>query len=278
MVHADAAHAASNVFTRQVARRPELRGEGVEQVIDIEPMGHGALHRRGIRRRATRHPVPHDARVVEGHAGPVRRTAPPPPSGEDRGPHLRLRRPRGPALPADVREASPRLPCHRLRARRTPTRSGDATGDAETPATPISRKSRRRGGGRRPRKPSRAPWQHVIRQTGIFTETPGAESRLNRCSGAGRFSGSPGHNGVMFSTGKWLPFGCHSGGVSRNPGIIGTSARSVVAQRDSNPCMIPVRGHRRPTCPGAGVAAGDARREPWHTSFAISSRRSASEG
>jgi superfamily II DNA or RNA helicase len=36
--------------------------------------------------------------------------------------------------------------------------SGDATGDAETPATPISRKSRRRGGGRRPRKPSRAPW------------------------------------------------------------------------------------------------------------------------
>ena len=36
--------------------------------------------------------------------------------------------------------------------------SGDATGDAETPATPISRKSRRRGGGRRLRKPSRAPW------------------------------------------------------------------------------------------------------------------------
>lgn len=39
--------------------------------------------------------------------------------------------------------------------------SGDATGDtatAETPATPISRRNRRRGSGGRPRKPSRAPW------------------------------------------------------------------------------------------------------------------------
>ena len=39
--------------------------------------------------------------------------------------------------------------------------SGDATGDAETaetPATPISRTTRRRRSGRRLRKPSRAPW------------------------------------------------------------------------------------------------------------------------
>jgi superfamily II DNA or RNA helicase len=36
--------------------------------------------------------------------------------------------------------------------------SGDAAGDAETPATPFPRKSRRRGSGRRLRKPSRAPW------------------------------------------------------------------------------------------------------------------------
>jgi hypothetical protein len=215
MVHADAAHAASNVFTRQVARRPELRGEGVEQVIDIEPMGHGALHRRGIRRRATRHPVPHDARVVEGHAGPVRRTAPPPPSGEDRGPHLRLRRPRGPALPADVREASPRLPCHQLRARRTPTRGrcrirrrDRGCRDARDPHLKKVTQAQKR-----PLTPEAQPRSVVTRHpsNGYFTETPGAESRLNRCSGAGRFSGSPGHNGVMFSTGKWLPFGCHSG-------------------------------------------------------------------
>ena len=39
--------------------------------------------------------------------------------------------------------------------------SGDATADtatAETPATPISRRNRRRGSGGRPRKPRRAPW------------------------------------------------------------------------------------------------------------------------
>ena len=39
--------------------------------------------------------------------------------------------------------------------------SGDGTGDAETaetPATPISRTTRRRRSGRRLRKPSRAPW------------------------------------------------------------------------------------------------------------------------
>jgi hypothetical protein len=66
--------------------------------------------------------IPEDEpRVLEGHAGPVRRTAPPPPSRQDGGPHLRLRGPRGPALPADVREAAPRLPRHRLRARRRPT-------------------------------------------------------------------------------------------------------------------------------------------------------------
>jgi hypothetical protein len=49
-------------------------------------------------------------------------------------------------------------------------------------------------------------------------------------------------------------------------------------QRDSNPCMIPAQEPMLSRSARARrFAAGEAPGEPWHTSFATSSRRSASE-
>lgn len=76
------------------------------------------LHRRGLRRRATRYALPGTTSVVEGDAHSVHGPTASPPPCEERGPHLRLRRPRGADALADVREAPARLPWHRLRERR----------------------------------------------------------------------------------------------------------------------------------------------------------------
>src|SRR5258708_5894363 len=76
------------------------------------------LHRRGVRRRPSRHALPRDAGLLEGNADPVQRSPPPSPSRQDRGSHLRLRGRRGPDASADVQEAAHHLPRHRLRARR----------------------------------------------------------------------------------------------------------------------------------------------------------------
>ena len=76
------------------------------------------VHRRGLRRRTTRHALSGAAGVVEGDAGPVHRPPPPAPSRQDGGPNLRLRRPRRADAAADVREAAARVPGDRLRARR----------------------------------------------------------------------------------------------------------------------------------------------------------------
>jgi hypothetical protein len=58
-------------------------------------------------------------------------------------------------------------------------------------------------------------------------------------------------------------------------GIVCTKAG--VAPMGFEPVYDPAQGHRRPTRVDAGVAPGDARGSPWHTSSAISSRLSASE-
>jgi hypothetical protein len=66
--------------------------------------------------------VPGATRVVERDAHPVHGPAPPSSSRQDRGAHLRLRRPRCADAAPDVREAVARVPRHRLRARRSAAR------------------------------------------------------------------------------------------------------------------------------------------------------------
>ena len=64
---------------------------------------------------APRHAVPRPARLVEGDARPVRRPAAPAPPGQDRGPDLRLPRPRPPGARQDVRATPARVSQDRVR-------------------------------------------------------------------------------------------------------------------------------------------------------------------
>jgi hypothetical protein len=75
---------------------------------------HRAVHRRGIRRSATRHPATRDADSLEGHRRPIRRQAPPATSCKVRRAHLRLRRRQCTRAATHVRQTRQDRPSHEL--------------------------------------------------------------------------------------------------------------------------------------------------------------------